>query len=399
MKANRTYELGKRLLVTILILVIYMAGRSILLYCVDPAAYQLEELDTQNIMASMISGDRYQYTVFALGVMPYIMSSLLMWLYAAIRGSDYKSRISPRKMSQATLALMMVIASVSALSRAGDLVFQESALDVQVLRAIAVAEMVAGAAVIYGMASLNKERGIGGQMPIILVNIVDNLALTIQKSAPEQLKSPAALCLIMVIIILAMENVIIRIPVQRVSIHNDYAKDSYIPLKSDPIGVMPIMFAVSFLMILRFLVRLLLYIFEDSQRLQLFYDRLELTNAAGAGVYLGIVFALNILFSFIMISPGEMAENLQKGGDSIVNVYAGKKTKRYLRKKLLLLDIFSGLVFCLMMGTSLTLALRGELSSELALLPSRAMILTGITLTLLREIRAYWKFDSYSFFI
>ena len=399
MKANRTYELGKRLLVTILILVIYMAGRSILLYCVDPAAYQLEELDTQNIMASMISGDRYQYTVFALGVMPYIMSSLLMWLYAAIRGSDYKSRISPRKMSQATLALMMVIASVSALSRAGDLVFQESALDVQVLRAIAVAEMVAGAAVIYGMASLNKERGIGGQMPIILVNIVDNLALTIQKSAPEQLKRRAALCLIMVIIILAMENVIIRIPVQRVSIHNDYAKDSYIPLKSDPIGVMPIMFAVSFLMILRFLVRLLLYIFEDSQRLQLFYNRLELTNAAGAGVYLGIVFALNILFSFIMISPGEMAENLQKGGDSIVNVYAGKKTKRYLRKKLLLLDIFSGLVFCLMMGTSLTLALRGELSSELAMLPSRAMILTGITLTLLREIRAYWKFDSYSFFI
>lgn len=399
MKANRTYELGKRLLVTILILVIYMAGRSILLYCVDPAAYQLEELDTQNIMASMISGDRYQYTVFALGVMPYIMSSLLMWLYAAIRGSDYKSRISPRKMSQATLALMMVIASVSALSRAGDLVFQESALDAQVLRAIAVAEMVAGVAVIYGMASFNKERGIGGQMPIILVNIVDNLALTIQRSAPEQLKRPAVLCLIMVIIILAMENVIIRIPVQRVSIHNDYAKDSYIPLKSDPIGVMPIMFAVSFLMILRFLVRLLLYIFEDSQRLQLFYDRLELTNAAGAGVYLGIVFALNILFSFIMISPGEMAENLQKGGDSIVNVYAGKKTKRYLRKKLLLLDIFSGLVFCLMMGSSLTLALRGELSSELALLPSRAMILTGITLTLLREIRAYWKFDSYSFFI
>ena len=399
MKANRTYELGKRLLVTILILVIYMAGRSILLYCVDPAAYQLEELDTQNIMASMISGDRYQYTVFALGVMPYIMSSLLMWLFAAIRGSDYKSRISPRKMSQATLALMMVIASVSALSRVGDLVFQESALNTQVLRAIAIAEMVAGAAVIYGMASINKERGIGGQMPIILVNIVDNLALTIQKSAPEQLKRSAALCLIMVIIILAMENVVIRIPVQRVSIHNDYAKDSYIPLKSDPIGVMPIMFAVSFLMVLRFLVRLLLYIFEDSQRLQLFYERMELTNAAGAGVYLGIVFALNILFSFIMISPGEMAENLQKGGDSIVNVYAGKKTKRYLRKKLLLLDIFSGLVFCLMMGTSLTLALRGELSSELAMLPSRAMILTGITLTLLREIRAYWKFDSYSFFI
>lgn len=399
MKTNRTYELGKRLFVTMLILAIYMAGRSILLYCVDPAAYQLDELDAQNIMASMISGDRYQYTVFALGVMPYIMSSLLTWLFVGIMGSDYKSRISPRKMSQATLALMMVIASVSALSRAGDLVFKESFLDARVLRVIAVVEMVAGAAVIYGMANFNKERGIGGQMPIILVNIVDNLALTIQKSAPEQLKRPAVLCLIMVIIILAMENVIIRIPVQRVSIHNDYAKESYIPLKSDPIGVMSIMFAISFLMMLRFLVRLFWYIFEDSQMLQFLYDRLELTNAAGVGVYLGIVFVLNIFFSFIMISPGEIAENLQKGGDSIVNVYAGKKTKRYLRKKLLLLDIFSGLVFCLMMGTSLTLALRGELSSELALLPSRAMILTGITLSLCRELKAYWKFDSYSFFV
>lgn len=376
-----------------------MAGRSILLYQVDPAAYHLEELDTQNIMASMISGDRYQYTVFALGIMPYITSSLLMWIFTAIRGSDFRSRVSPKKISRMTLALMLMISIASAISRAGDLVFKPSQLDIQVLKAIAIAEMVVGAVVIHAMASFNKERGLGGQTPIILVNIVDGVFLTIQKITLEQLKRPAVLCLIMVIVILAMENVLVRIPVQRVSVHNDYAKNSYIPLKLDPIGVMPIMFAVSFLMILRFLIRLFLYVFADSQRLQSIYEQLELTNAVGVGVYLGIVFALNILFSFIMIAPGDMAENLQKAGDSIVNVYAGKKTKRYLRKKLLLLDAFSGLVFCMLMGTSLTLALRGSLSSELAMLPSRAMILTGITLTLCREIRAYWKFDSYSFFM
>lgn len=399
MKTSRTYELGRRLLFTILILVIYMAGRSVLLYQVDPAAYHLEELDAQNIMASMISGDRYQYTVFALGIMPYITSSLLMWVFLALRGSDFKARISPRKMARTKLVLMLVIAIAAAVSRAGDLVFKDSPLDVQALKAIAAAEMMAGACVIYGMASLNRKQGIGGQSPIILVNIVDGLALTLQKATMEQLQEPAVLCLLMVLVMLMMENVMVRIPVQRVSVHNDYAKGSYIPLKLDPIGVMPVMFAVSFLMIFRFVVRLLLYLFTNSQGLQSVYERLELTDSTGAGVYLGIIFALNILFSFLMISPGDLAENLQKNGDSIVNVYAGKKTKRYLQKKLLLLDLFSGSIFCLLMGTSLALALGGKVPSELAMLPSRAMILTSFTISLYREIKAYWKFDSYSFFI
>lgn len=376
-----------------------MAGRTVLLYRVDPAAYQMEELDAQNIMISMISGDRYQYTVFALGIMPYITSSLLMWVYTAIRGSEYKVRVSPRKMARMTLWLMVVISLFSAISRTGDLVFKESPLDIQVLRAIAVAELVAGAAVIHAMASFNKREGIGGQMPIILVNILDSVFMTLQRTTPEQLKKVAVLSLAMAAIMLAMECTIIRIPVQRVSIHNEYAKGSCIPLKLDPIGVMPMMFGVSFLILGRFIIRLLLYAFEGDQRLQLAYDKLVLTDITGVRVYLVIIFLLNLLFSFVMIGPGDLAENLQKGGDSIVNVYAGGKTKWYLRRKLLLLDLFSGTVFCFLMGGSLVLALRGVLSQELALLPSRAMILTGISMQLLRELRAYWKFDSYSFFI
>ena len=70
MKKSKTHELGRRLLFTIMILTVYMVGRSLLLYNIDPAAYELAELDTQNIMISMISGDRYQYTLFALGIMP-----------------------------------------------------------------------------------------------------------------------------------------------------------------------------------------------------------------------------------------------------------------------------------------------------------------------------------------
>ena len=111
LKNNKTHELRRRLLLTVLILAIYMVGRSLLLYNVDSSAYQLEELNSQNIMISMISGDRYQYTVFALGIMPYITSMLIMWIYMAIRGAEFKARFSPQKTERVTLMLMTVIAA------------------------------------------------------------------------------------------------------------------------------------------------------------------------------------------------------------------------------------------------------------------------------------------------
>lgn len=399
LKKNKTHELKRRLLLTILILAIYMVGRSLLLYNVDPAAYQLEELNSQNIMISMISGDRYQYTVFALGIMPYITSMLLMWIFMAIRGAEFKARFSPQKMERVTLMLMTVIAAVSAVSRAESLVFKESAMDIRTMKIIAVLEMIAGAAVIYKMASVNKEEGIGGQAPIILVNILDNLVATIQKFTWAELHKPVILCLIMAAVVLMMENIIIRVPVQRVSIHNTYADKSYIALKLDPIGVMPVMFAVSFFMIPQLVVRFFLLFYEENPTLQFIYGKLNLTTASGVAIYLGTVFALNLIFSFIMLAPGDMAEQLQKSGDSIVGIYAGKKTKKYLRRKLLLLAFFSGCVLCLLMGTSLRLSLMGKISPELALFPSTSTILTGLLCPLYREVKAYRKFDSYSFFI
>lgn len=399
MKTNKTHELLRRLLLTLLILAIYMIGRSLLLYKVNQAAYHFEELDSQNIILSMVSGDRYRYTIFALGVMPYITSTLIIWIFMSVKGSEFKARFSPQKIDRYIFTLMLVIAVTSAISCAGDLVFMESRFDIQILRVIAVAEMVAGAVVICQMARLNKIHGIGGQTPLVLVNIVDNLAVSMQRFTWDQLQKPTALCLLMSAVVLIMEHVMVRIPIQRVSIHNAYADKSYIAFKLNPIGVMPIMFATSFFMIPQLAVRFMLWIWEDSRTLQLIDAQLNLTSMAGAVIYLGTVFALNIVFSFIMVAPDELAEQLQKAGDSIVNVYAGKKTRRYLRRKLAMLTLVSGTILCLMMGLSLWLTLEGEIAPDLALLPATAMILTGILCPLYREVKAYWTFDSYSFFI
>lgn len=391
--------MGRRLLFTILILAIYMVGRSLLLYRVDPAALELDELDAQNIMLSMISGDRYQYTLFALGIMPYITATLIIWIFMAIKGSEYRARFSPQKTERLTLVIMLITAVSFAVSRSEDLIFKESEMTADILRIIAVLEMTTGAVMIYEMARRNKEQGIGGQTPLILVNILDNLYGTIRRFAWADLVKPLILCLIMAVVILIMENVFIRIPVQRVSIHNTYADKSYIAFKLDPIGVMPVMFAVSFFMLPQLVIQFLLFLDEENRTFQMMEERMQLTDVVGASVYLGIIFLLNVLFSFLMLAPGEMAEQLQKGGDSITGIYAGKKTKKYLRNRILLLSIVSGVILCLMVGASLGLSLRGEIPSELALFPSTAMILIGILCPIYQEVKTYRKFDSYSFFI
>ena len=399
MNKVKTHELRNRLLFTLMILAVYMAGRNLLLYGVDSAAYQLEELNSQNIVNSMISGDRYQYTLFALGIMPYITANLIMWVFTALQGDEAKARSSPHRTQRITFAIMLLLAVCFAVSRTEGLIFKESALPLDALRVIVAAEMIVGAVIVYTMATWNRKHGIGAQMPIILVNILDNLVSTIRKYTWEELSRPLALCSVMAVVILIMEILIIRIPVQRVSIHNEYADKSFIAFKPNPIGVMPVMFAASFFMLPQLLIRLLLRLDESNRTLQGINGRMNLNDGMGVAVYLGIIAVLNILFSFIMLMPGEMAKQLQRGGDSVVGIYAGKKTKRYLRMKLLKLCIFSSCILCLMMGISLGLSLLGEISPDLALFPATGSILAGIGCPLYREVRSYRRFDSYSFFI
>lgn len=398
MQKVKTHELQKRLLFTILILLIYMLGRSLLLFQIDAAAYELADLNSENLVLSMVSGDRYRYTVFALGIMPYITGSLLVQVVFALLGSDFRSKFSPRRMEKITLTVVLIVTIAYAVSRVGDLIFIQGVMDVRWLRGIAVVEMTVGALTIYKMADLNRKYGIAAQTPLILVNILDNLASTVQRYSLQEIRKVFILCLLMAAIALVMENTLIKMPVQRVSIHSEYADNSYIAFKLNPIGVMPVMFASAFFILPQLIVRLLLYLVK-SPVLEQLNGRINLNDPVGIRVYMATIFTITVLFSFILLSPGNMAEQLQRGGDSIVGIYAGKKTRWYLRRRLMVLSVISGTVLGLLMGVSLFYSLNGGMASELAMLPSTAMIMVSLMCNLAQEIAMYWRFDSYSFFM
>lgn len=400
-KLHKSYELPKRLLCTILVLIVFMIGRNIVVYGVDVSSLESQQENVQNILISLVSGDRYQCSIFALGITPYITSSILLMLVMVFFPKDVKKRISKQKTELVTTILSIVIAVFYAVSRAMQLEYvkNNSYFDSNGLLIIAILSFTIGALIIIGLIRINKDHGIGQQLPIIVFNIVDSLYTTISGNYNSINNNLLVICASVVVIAIVMENTEVQIPIQRVSIDNEYANKNYLAFKLNPIGVMPIMFSTTIFILVKYLIYILGEIFPNTYFLVWASIHMNMTETFGIISYLVIVILFTILFSFLMLSPSDLARNLQRGGDSIVNVYAGKSTLRYLRLILLLLSTVSGFVMASCMGISLMMSLQTDMSQQLAMLPSSLMMLVSMFANLFSEINGYHKFDSYKFFI
>ena len=144
---------------------------------------------------------------------------------------------------------------------------------------------------------------------------------------------------------------------------------------------------------------MLSYFFPDSASLSYLSDSMALTRPLGAVVYLALILVLAVLFSLLMLNPKETAHQLQRNGDSVIGMYAGKPTARYLTGIVLRWSLASGALQAACMAIPLALSLNGAIPSALALVPASVMILVSIVCSLAREIGTYYRYDSYRFFI
>ena len=162
---------------------------------------------------------------------------------------------------------------------------------------------------------------------------------------------------------------------------------------------MSIMFASMLFMIPRWICQFIFYFNPSNQRLKWLIENLSMQKPFGLIVYVLILFFLTISLSFLFVSPKEISENLLQGGDSIVDISAGKRTQNYLRKWVFLLSGLSALIVCGFLGISLYLQYQGLVAAKLAMLPSTMMLSTGLFISLFMELKAYHDFDSYRRFI
>jgi preprotein translocase subunit SecY len=201
------------------------------------------------------------------------------------------------------------------------------------------------------------------------------------------------------VLLIVMETSEIRIPLQRISIHNIYADRNYLAFKLNPIGVMPVMFSSAFFMLPQIVLAGLIYLFPENLVLQLVKEQMTLTKPLGIATYILILYILTIGFSMVFINPSDLTEQFLKSGDSILGLHPGRDTKRYLIKVLLGLSFGSATIMALCLGVPMCLQMWDKMDNTLAMLPSSVMILTGIWCNLYQEIVSIKNMDAYQPFL
>lgn len=392
-KSDRIMEY--KLLYSGLILLVYMLGRCIPLYGLDVSLRPLKNVNAEEMLMQTVGGDAYRSSIFALGISPYIIASIVVQIVMALRHSTSRARVSPGKVSRITADLTLIIAVLQAFARAngletvgaGNVIFPEKLL--------VTVEMVTGVMMILWLSERNAKYGIGGRTILILVNILDGMLSTLSGYELRSLAIPLIVSAVVMLIIIVMENAEKRIPVQRISIQNIYADKNYMAIKLNPAGVMPVMFSTSLFILPRLLVTLLSLLFPGHPDIIWWEENMTLTSPAGILIYIVCLYLLTIGFSMVLISPRDVMEQFLKSGDSIVDLHAGRDTRNYLRKVMCRISFFSATVMGICVATPLIMQMKGNIDSGLAMLPSSAMMMTGLWCNLYREGVVIRNYDAY----
>ena len=353
-RAFKTPDLRKKLLFTLFILAVFRLGSVIPTPGVDYKAVQQAIDATQgNQLYSLINlfsgGALLQLSVFALGIMPYITASIIIQLLVVVipRLEKLKDegQAGQQKLTQYTRYLTVGLAvlqstGIIALARSGRL-FSSTNFhiipDTSVWRiTIMVLTMTAGTGVIMWLGELITDRGIGNGMSLLIFTSII-ARLPSQGNQILQAKGWFTFGIVVLIgiaiifFITYMEQAQRRIPVQyakRMIGRRMYGGTStYIPLKVNQAGVIPVIFASSLL----YLPSLLANVWNNST-----FIRIEQQYFAQGDhpLYLLAYFILIMFFTYfyvaITFNPVEVADNMKKYGGFIPGIRPGKPTSEYL---------------------------------------------------------------------
>ena len=371
-RAFRTPDLRKKMLFTLGIIALFRFGSSLpapgiseknVSYCSNLAS----KSGAANVYAivDLLSGNALKYmSVFALGIMPYITASIILQLLTVVipRLETLKNegQAGQAKITQYTRYLTIGLAVLQStgyieLARSGTL-FQSSACtstlnpiipDASPFRiATMVITMVAGTAVIMWMGELITDRGVGNGMSVMIftqvIAVIPGELLTIYQTRQAFIALLSVAVVIVVVTgIVFMEQAQRRIPVQyakRMVGRRMYGGTStYIPMKVNQAGVIPVIFASSLL----YIPQLAVSLFGSSNRPQGWvsftqrYLEIGTTNSLSTmWVYMLAFFLLIVAFTFFYVSitfnPTEVADNMKKYGGFIPGIRPGRPTAEYL---------------------------------------------------------------------
>ena len=347
-------DLRKKLLVTILYVVIYRLGSFVVIPGIDPEALSALQSQTEGgllALVDMFSGGAFSHaSIFALGIMPYISASIVMQLAAIIVPSMQKlqreGESGRRKINQWTRYLTVLILLLQAPAYLMNLSSQLAATGAQLpagfwFQAYATIILAGGSMFVLWLGERITDKGIGNGISfIILVGIIARLPQALSAEFLFRLNSAAGgmvafLAEIVFLLFVSAGAILLvqgtrKVPVQyakRIVGNKQFGgARQYSPLKVNAANVMPIIFAQA-IMFIPISVMNMAQVGEGSAFVRAFTDN---TSFWYNFTFAVLILLFTYFYTAITINPTQMAEDLKRNNGFIPGIKPGKQTRDYI---------------------------------------------------------------------
>jgi preprotein translocase subunit SecY len=408
-------DLRKRILFTLLVLIVYRVGAFIPVPNINTDVLKMQDQANQGDVFGLLNtfsgGALFQFSIFAMGIMPYITASIIVQLLSMDvipRFAQWAKEgdVGRKKLAQITrygtifLGVIQAFGLAIGFNRIYTGLVLEPSFTTYALIAIV---LTAGTAFLMWLGEQITEYGIGNGISIIIfAGIVAAIPRGISQIYQSQFADAGGALFLNIVKVVIIALVVIaiiagvifvqqgvrKIPVQyakRVVGRKMYGgQTTHIPLKVNAAGVIPVIFALSLLV---FPPTLASY-WRGNAIADWIITNLNYTSPLGMVLYVLLIIGFTYFYTFVQINPVQMADQMKKNGGYIPGIRPGKTTSVYLTRVMTRITL-SGALF--LAGISIIPMLFGRLAglpSSVQIGGTSLLIVVGVGLETMKQIES-----------
>ncbi len=418
-------DLRNKVVFTLLIIALYQLGANLIVPFVSIS--EIQQLEAQAKQAGILGflnlfsgGGLLRMALFGLGIMPYITSSIIIQLLSTVipKLEEWRDQgaIGQKKITQTTRYLTIALALLQSSGlvyvfhsgAAGLLGSNAGNIDLiphfDLYRAgFIVLTLTAGTAFVMWLGELITQRGIGNGMSIIIfANVVAAIpadgTLIWSQGGKVKFTTIVVLTLVLLVVVVFMEQGQRRIPVtfaKRVVGRRMYGGSStYIPLKVNQSGVIPIIFANSLL----YIPILLANVIPSVAFRNFVNNRITPTSLVYVLMYGVLIFAFTFFYVYVAFDPHQQADIIRKQGGYIPGIRPGPPTERYLARILNRITLPGGLYLAVVAVLPSLLMAAWKINGA-PFFGTTLLIAVGVSLETMRQIDSQLMMRNYEGFL
>ena len=393
-------DIRKRIGFTLLCLFIFIVGTTIPV----PGVTTLKDVDFGDLANAITGGSIQRFSIFALGVMPYISATIITGLlqmdiipyFTELRDSGAAGR---QKINQINRFLGIGIAFLEGFGLSFALVQDATAMDYIRITII----LTAGTAFLLWLGDRITQKGIGNGISLIIMagilatipaSFVDTFKALVIDNSSLFLGIIEYILFILVYIIIIVAVVFVqeserRIPIQysNQTTSSYGSKQNYIPFKLNSANVMPVIFASVIFTVPTFIAGLM----NSENGFVTFVNKyVNYTTPTGFIVYIILIFAFSFFYTFIQVNPKELSKNLSRQGGYIPGVRPGKETINYIKTVLGRITLIGALFIAVIAGLPIVVSsfISTNLPTSVSIGGTSILIIVGVALETTRQLES-----------